>query len=76
MASEVYGAAARVWMRLGHELSLEQEVIDLIEEGRAKGEVSINLTPVQIHKLGRLKKVGQVLETSLLDLTEMMTLFH
>jgi DNA-directed RNA polymerase III subunit RPC3 len=76
VASEVYGAATRVWLRLGHELSLEQEVIDLIEEGRAKGEMSINLTPVQIQKLGRLKKVGQVLESSLLELTEMMTLFH
>lgn len=76
VASEVYSAATRVWLRLGHELSLEKEVIDLIEEGRAKGEMSINLTPVQIQKLGRLKKVGQVLETSFLDLTEMMTLFH
>ena len=75
VASDLYSAAMRVWMRLSHEMSLEQEVMDIIEEGR-EGEMTINLTPVQIQKLGRLRKVGQVLESSLLDLTDMMTKFN
>ena len=50
--------------------------MELIEESRKKGEMHFTLTGAQRLTLQRLKKVTDALESSLLQLDEMIMIFN
>ncbi len=52
------------------------QLLHLIEESRRKGELQFTLTDVQRHTLARLKRVSEVLETSLMQLDDMLAVFN
>ncbi|GAX83075.1 hypothetical protein CEUSTIGMA_g10501.t1 [Chlamydomonas eustigma] len=76
LAGELYAAAGRVWARLRHELDKERELLDLIEDARRTGELQFSLTDTQRQTIGRLKKISDALETSLMQLDEMIAVFN
>jgi hypothetical protein len=52
------------------------QLLDLIEESRAKGELNFSLTSSQKAAASRLKRVVDMLEASLLQLDEMTAIFN
>jgi hypothetical protein len=57
-------------------LLINLQLLDLIEESRKKGEMHFTLTAAQRIAIQRLKKVTDVLESSLLQLDEMIMIFN
>ena len=52
------------------------QLLDMIEESRKKGEMHFTLTAAQRVAIQRLKKVSETLESSLLQLDEMIATFN
>lgn len=76
LGAELYGAAARVWSRIRHEMWLERDLLELVEESKAKGEMHFTLTTAQRAAAHRLKRVVDTLETALLQLDEMIAILN
>mmetsp|Transcript_28003 Transcript_28003/g.61450 ORF Transcript_28003/g.61450 Transcript_28003/m.61450 type:complete len:586 (+) Transcript_28003:89-1846(+) len=76
LASELYRAAGNVWMRIRHEMDREKELLSLVEEAQMKGELHFNLTAAQRSTLHRLKRVSEVLQASLMQLDDMISIFN
>ncbi|KAG2453942.1 hypothetical protein HYH02_002145 [Chlamydomonas schloesseri] len=75
-AAQLYRAAGRVWQRLKFELEKEKDLLALIESAKETRTVNFTLTTAQRQAVARLKRVSEVMETSLAHLDEMISIFN
>lgn len=75
-AAHLYRAAARVYARLKFEVEKEKELVAMIESAKESKTVTFTLTQAQRQAVARLKRVTEVMETSLQHLDEMIAIFN
>ncbi|PNW72301.1 hypothetical protein CHLRE_16g673900v5 [Chlamydomonas reinhardtii] len=75
-AAQLYRSAGRVWQRLQFETEKEKDLVALIESAKETRTVNFNLTTAQRQAVARLKRVNEVMETSLAHLDQMIAVFN
>ncbi|KAG2434127.1 hypothetical protein HXX76_007854 [Chlamydomonas incerta] len=75
-AAQLYRAAGRVWQRLKYEVEKEKDLLALIEGAKETQTINFNLTSAQRQAVARLKRVNEVMETSLAHLDQMIAIFN
>lgn len=76
LAAELYKAAFNALTRLKFEMMKDKEIIELIEQAKETGVLTVTFTATQKARIGRLQKVSQLLETNLLLLDDMISVFN
>ena len=76
MGAELYRAANNARMRLAHETSSHADVVDIIAQLAATGQLSHTLTERQRGEVRYLRGAGERLEAALLQLDDMIALFN
>ena len=51
-------------------------MLQLIDEAKEAGQLNFTLTQAQRDKIGRLKRVGEVLESSMMHLDDEIAIFN
>ncbi|GIL79813.1 hypothetical protein Vretimale_12430 [Volvox reticuliferus] len=75
-AGQLFQATGRVYQRLKFEMGKEKELLGLLESAKEAKTVNFTLTAAQRQAVTRLKRVSEVMETSLQHLDEMIAVFN